>query len=140
MIIFEDMSYQKSSASPDTNYLEGLDCPQPCWVVPDSTELANKIISTPYWKPVTDEDGNLIDITPTDPPVTPEEQIAELKSQLTAIDMQTVRPMRAITAGTATEEDRDKLEELETQAEALRAELAARELREDDTEKGGEKT
>ena len=118
MLVYRN-GYQINSAHPNDNYSADTDC----WVVPDGSELANKIISTPYWEPVTDEDGNLINIIPIEPPITPEEQIAELKNQLTAIDLQTVRPLRAVAAGTATDEDRDKLTELEAQAEELRAEI-----------------
>lgn len=126
MIVFKNGSYQINSKNPDTNYLADFDCEQPKWVVPDSSELAGKIMSTPHWEPVTDEDGNLIDITPVELPEaepTAEEQIAVLKSQLSGIDLQAVRPLRAIAAGTATEEDREKLAELEAQAENLRAKI-----------------
>ena len=125
MIIFKNHSYQISPTNPDTNYLAGFDCEQPKWVVPDGSELAGKIMSTIHWEPVTDVDGNLVDITPVElPEPTAEEQIAVLKNQLFDIDMQTVRPLRAITAGTATDEDRTKLAELETQAEELRKQIA----------------
>ena len=123
MIIFENHTYQIKSGCPNENYLAKLDCKQPKWVVDDNSELARKITSTPYWEPVMDDDGNLVDITPIDPPVTAEEQIDNIKNQLASIDLQTARPLRAIAAGTATEDDREKLEELETQAERLRAEL-----------------
>ena len=128
MIVFKNGSYQINPKNPDTNYLADFDCEQPKWVVPDNSELAGKIMSTPLWEPVTDNDGNLIDITPVELPEaepTAEEQIAVLKSQLSDIDLQTVRPMRAITAGTATEEDRAILAGLEAQAEGLRVQIAA---------------
>ena len=125
MLVFDVGSYQTNSDYPDTNYLEGLDVPQPKWVVPDGSELACKIKSTRYWEPVTDDKGDLIDITPIDPPVTIEGQIADIKNQLTALDLQAVRSLRAIAAGTATEEDREKLAELEAQAEELRAKIEA---------------
>ena len=123
MIVFEKCNWQKDPDRPDTNFLEGLDCEQPKWVIPDNSELVQKICTASYWEPVTDGEGNLIDIKPVEPPVTPEEQVTELKGQLNAIDMQAVRPLRAIIAGTATEEDRERLAQLEAQAEALRAEL-----------------
>ena len=40
------------------------------------------------------------------------------------IDRQAIRPLRAIAAGTATDEDRSVLEELEAQAEEIRAQMA----------------
>jgi len=46
-------------------------------------------------------------------------------AQLAALDAATVRPLRAIAAGTATQSDRDKLASLDTEAAALRAKLIA---------------
>ena len=51
------------------------------------------------------------------------QRIAEIKSELSLIDMQTMRPLRSKIAGTATVYDENKLKELEDQAEALRTEL-----------------
>ena len=58
-------------------------------------------------------------------------QVVPLKDRYTAIlaeldrlDLQAVRPLRAIAAGTATETDRKKLAEIEEQAVQLRQELA----------------
>lgn len=50
---------------------------------------------------------------------------AEIEAELTAIDAASARPMRAIVGGTATQDDRDRLADLETQASTLRAELSA---------------
>lgn len=127
MIIFEDHSYQITTGSPEENYLAGLDCEQPKWVVKDGSELAGKILSNRYWEPVEDENGNLIDIVPIEPPEIPrsaEEQTEELKNRLDEIDRQAIRPLRAIAAGTATDEDRRILAELEAQAKEIRAQMA----------------
>ncbi|MDE6724524.1 MAG: hypothetical protein K2J79_02870 [Ruminiclostridium sp.] len=124
MIIFENKTWQTSTSEPDTNYLEGIDCEQPKWVVPDNSELTGKIMSTPYWKPVEDGNGQLVDIIPEEPPVTDEERIAQLKSELDEIDRQAIRPLRAIAAGNDTEEDRENLAELEEQAEEIRLQIA----------------
>lgn len=79
------------------------------------------------WEPVEDENGNLIDITET--PLSQveidQQRIDEIKQQLTELDAQAVRPLRAIAAGTATDADTDKLREIEAKAAGLRAELAA---------------
>lgn len=48
---------------------------------------------------------------------------AELVSQLDEIDLKTIRSLRAKEAGVATEEDLEKLQELEQQAAQIRAEL-----------------
>ena len=54
----------------------------------------------------------------------PENKAAEIKQQLAALDEQAIRPLRAILAGTPSDEDTDKLREIEAQAVALRRELA----------------
>lgn len=127
MIIFENHDYQKTTSHANENYLAGLDCEQPKWVIDDNSELAEKILSTHYWEAVEDENGNLIDIVPVDvpePQLAAEEKAEELKAQLDEIDRQAIRPLRAIAAGTAAEEDRKILAELERQAEEIRKELA----------------
>lgn len=58
----------------------------------------------------------------------PERRAAEIKQQLITLDFQTTRPLRAIAAGTSSDEDRDRLREIETQVAALRAELAELEM------------
>ena len=50
-------------------------------------------------------------------------RIAEIKGLLSNIDTQTVRPLRAKIAGTASKEDENKLSELEAEAVNLRIEL-----------------
>jgi hypothetical protein len=50
-------------------------------------------------------------------------RIAEIQSQLDNIDRQSVRPLRAKLAGTDTQADRERLEELEAEASTLRTEL-----------------
>lgn len=52
-----------------------------------------------------------------------EKRIAEIKAQLNSLDEKSARSMRAILANTATEDDRNFLANLETQAEQLRQEL-----------------
>lgn len=49
---------------------------------------------------------------------------AEILADLERIDTASARPLRAILVGSATDEDRAKLTELDEQAAALRAELA----------------
>lgn len=65
---------------------------------------------------------------PGPPAPTPEEltamRIFEIKTELSALDTKSARPLRAIAAGTPTDADRATLAELETQAEGLRTELA----------------
>ena len=53
---------------------------------------------------------------------------AEIKRRLKAIDAERIRPLAAIVAGNATDYDSDKLSALESEAQALRAELAGLEV------------
>lgn len=57
------------------------------------------------------------------PPVNP--RIEEIKQLLQANDIASVRPLRAKVAGTATDTDTARLLELESEAAALRQELAS---------------
>lgn len=50
---------------------------------------------------------------------------AELKGKLALLDIESIRALRAVAEGTATQADHDKLASLETQAAGYRAELAA---------------
>lgn len=127
MLVFENGGWQISSESPDTNYLAGTDEMQPKWVIHDNSEVATKVMSAIRpWTPIEDENGNLIDITelPLSQDELNQQRVDEIKLQLVEIDNQTVRPLRAILAGMSTDEDTEKLRELETQAAILRKELA----------------
>ena len=50
-----------------------------------------------------------------------ERKVAEAKQELERIDMESIRPLRAKLNGSDTEEDRNRLAELEQQAEEQRA-------------------
>lgn len=52
-----------------------------------------------------------------------EEKISKIKSQLKELDEKSARSLRAIVSGVATEDDRNFLSGIETQAEELRQEL-----------------
>ena len=114
MIIFPDGTWQTYSDFPDTDFSGG----NAKYVVSDDSPIAAKIMAMPQIVPVTDDDGNIIDADPA--PTDPAEAV---KAQLAEIDRAAVRPIRAILAGTATDEDRARLEELERQARNLRSEL-----------------
>ena len=123
MIVFENGGWQTDSEHPDDNWLEGRsDLEQPKFVIPDNSELAIKIQTIQNPKFVIDDNGELTDIVEGEP--TNEQKIQCLKQQLAELDLQAVRPLRAIAAGTATDEDKSRLAEIEKQAEALRAEIA----------------
>ena len=57
-------------------------------------------------------------------PLTPEQQTAKIIDRLSEIDRLTIRPLRAISSGTSTQTDVDKLEALTNEASALREQLA----------------
>lgn len=52
-----------------------------------------------------------------------EAHIKELKEQLDALDLKSLRALRAIQAGVGTEEDTQRIADIEEQAEAIRKEL-----------------
>ena len=123
MIIFENGCWQTDSSFPDTNWLEGQsEYEQPKFVIPDNSELAVKIQTVQNPKFITDDNGELIDIVEGEP--TNEQKIAEIKSQLNQLDLSAIRSLRAIAAGTATEEDIAKLSEIESTATELRTQLS----------------
>jgi hypothetical protein len=127
MIVFENHSCQITGGYPNENFLVGLDCEQPKWVVDDNSETAKKILSSSCWEPVKDENGKLTDVTVVKAAArkqSEEDKISALKAQLDEIDRLAIRPLRAIAAGTATDEDRSVLAELEMQAEEIRAQMA----------------
>lgn len=124
MIIFSNGCWQTDSEYPNDNWLKDrTDLEQPKFVIPDDSELAVKIQNIQNPKFVTDDDGNLVDIVEGD--LTNEQQIQILKQQLNDLDLEAVRPLRAIVAGTATEEDNTRLAAIESLAASLREEIAA---------------
>lgn len=52
-------------------------------------------------------------------------RLLEIKSRLNIIDIETLRPLRAVWAGTSTDADHEKLTALENEAAQLREELNA---------------
>lgn len=57
------------------------------------------------------------------PPKTTEQRITEIESRLAELDTLSLRPLRTIAAGSAEQYDHDKLAEIYTESETLRAEL-----------------
>ncbi|MCH5195614.1 MAG: hypothetical protein J1F28_02800 [Oscillospiraceae bacterium] len=53
-----------------------------------------------------------------------ERRAEKIKKQLTELDNQAIRPLRAIFAGTPNDEDKEKLAQIESQTVTLREELA----------------
>lgn len=121
MIVFSDGTWQTDSQYPYYNFSDG----SAAYVIPDVSELANKIMSiNGKVQLITDDCGYLIDVEPV------VDRTAEIHTRLAAIDAEAIRPLRAIAAGTATTIDRDKIAALETEAAELRQELAEMSLEE----------
>ena len=126
MIIFANNAWQTQSDKPNENWLADYpDLEQPLYVVDDNSELAQKIMVTPQFNVITDDDGQIIDIEPIEQPNAKLiERANEIKSRLTEIDSLEIRPIGAILVGNGTDEDKKKLEELEAEKVELRNELA----------------
>lgn len=123
MIVFENGGWQTDSEYPNDNWLKDrTDLEQPKFVIPDNSELAVKIQTIQNPKFVIDDNGELTDIVEGEP--TNEQKITEIKSQLNQLDLSAIRSLRAIAAGTATEEDTVKLSEIESTATELRSQIS----------------
>lgn len=68
MIIYKNKFFVKSEKYPDTDFAGNAD-----WVIPDDSELAEKIISLyPNFEFVFDDDGNPVDVAEIEPEPAPE--------------------------------------------------------------------
>lgn len=99
-----------------------------------ATDAEGRIIASACWQfhgsVLSDEpvergcDGALYKVSQLPRPDTIATRRAAILRELDAIDLQSVRPLRAKLAGTATAEDEARLASLEAQAQTLRTELA----------------
>ena len=63
MVLYKDKHFVTRSDAPDTDFMGDAD-----FVVPDNSELAEKIVSLyPNFDFVFDDDGNIADVTATEP-------------------------------------------------------------------------
>ena len=71
MIVYKDKRFMQIGLFPDTDWVGDAD-----YVVPDDSELAEKIISLyPNYDFVLDDNGNIADVTATEP--VPAEEVPE---------------------------------------------------------------
>lgn len=87
------------------------------WLEPDDVP----VWKGKTWEEVSDEEAQAIRAAKV-PPIN---RKAQINARLTQIDMESIRSLRAVGRGKAVKADADKLDQLETEAAALRAELAA---------------
>lgn len=112
MIIYNDGTWE-CGADED-------DAPKNAVILPDDSAVAQQIRRYDRVQLIGLTDNNYDDIQ-----VTPlEDRHSVILAELDRLDLQAVRPLRAIAAGTATETDRQKLTEIEEQVAQLRKELA----------------
>ena len=63
MIVYKNKQFTQIGLYPDTDWIGNAD-----WVIPDDSELAEKIIRLyPNFDFVFDDDGNIADVTATEP-------------------------------------------------------------------------
>lgn len=116
MIIYKDGRYESCTKYPDTLYDNTA-----IYCIPDNSNLAQKyMVLYPHVKLVTDDNNTIVDVIAIETEVTIAEQMTKLKLQFNELDQQSIRPLRAILSGIATDEDKNKLKELETQVMKLR--------------------
>lgn len=114
MIIFKDGSWLCGE--------DETTIPDEAMIIGDNTRLAEKIKQYAKVRLIspTNDFGDIdnIQVIPI------EDRRSVILAELDRLDLQAVRPLRAIAAGTATEADKQKLIALEEQATQLRQELA----------------
>ena len=62
MVIYKNKSYVTNSKYPNSDFMGNAD-----WVIPDGSELADKIKSLSDFEFVLDDDGNISDVVETEP-------------------------------------------------------------------------
>ena len=92
--------------------------PSGATVLSDDSPAAQKIREYDRVKLITSENSSEeVEVSPI------KNEQAEIFAKLEELDLQAVRPLRAIVAGTATETDRKKLSEIEAEVKKLRKEI-----------------
>lgn len=80
MIVYKNRQFSQIGLYPDTDWIGNAD-----WVIPDGSELAEKIIRLyPNFEFVLDNDGNISDVVETEPEPMPPEITTE--QRMTAME------------------------------------------------------
>lgn len=80
MIIYKNKFFVKSEKYPDTDFAGDAD-----WVIPDDSDLAEKIIRLyPNFEFVFDDGGNPVDVTETEPEPAPKPPAPPTNAELAA--------------------------------------------------------
>ena len=78
MVLYKNKHFVTRSDAPDTDFMGDAD-----WIIPDSSELAKKIIRLfPNFELVFNDDGNISDVIKTNEPIN--EVISQKKAKLSA--------------------------------------------------------
>ena len=110
MIVYSDGSWEVGA---DESVI-----PSGATVLSDDSTAAQKIREYDRVKLIPSENSSEeVEVSPI------KNEQAEIFAKLEALDLQAVRPLRAIVAGTATETDRQKLSEIEAEVKKLRKEI-----------------
>lgn len=96
--------------------------PRTAWKLEQGTHTGWDVAITEWYLP--DPQPTQAELDAVYPRLTQLDRRAAILRELDAIDLQSVRPVRAKLAGTATAEDEAKIAALEAQAQTLRTELA----------------
>lgn len=93
MIIYKNKFFVKSEKYPDTDWIGDAD-----WVIPDDSDLADKIIRLyPNFEFVFDDDGKPVDVTETEPePVPP---VISLEQRVSAMEDATAEIIEMLMGG-----------------------------------------
>lgn len=75
MVVYKNKNFVTNSKYPDSDFMGNAD-----WVVPDGSELAEKIVNLVDFDFVLDGDGNLVDVTEISEPI--ENIISQKKAEL----------------------------------------------------------
>lgn len=93
MIVYADKQFMKCNDFPDTDFMGNAD-----WVIPDDTELAQKIIGLyPNFEFVFGDDGKPVDVTPTEPE--PKPPAISLEQRVAAMEDATAEIIEMLLGG-----------------------------------------